>query len=84
MGKYLGQSSYRLGKLQYFFKISKIGEVIYCSENICSRKAYKFWRNMLYREGYAETMLVGVSPPLGNSRIGTDRPIFLEFSRLNL
>ena len=34
----LGRGSYYLAKLPYFLKISKIREIIYCSENICARK----------------------------------------------
>ena len=48
---------YSLGKLPYFLKISKIRESIYCAENICNPRTYSIWRNMIYRAGYAETMI---------------------------
>ena len=53
----LGHGSYSLGKRPYFLNISEIREVAYCSENICTRRAYRIWHNMIYRAGYAETMI---------------------------
>ena len=53
----LDAGAYELGKLPYFIKVYKIREIIYCAECLCARKTYMAWRNMLYREGYAETML---------------------------
>ena len=46
-----------LGGLSYCIKVSKIREIIYCAECLCARKTYMAWRNMIYREGYAETMI---------------------------
>ena len=44
-------------KTPYFLKISKIGESIYISEGVCSLRAYKEWRNTLYKAGYAESLV---------------------------
>ena len=46
----LGPCSYNIGKLQYFPKISKTREIIYCTDGICNRRIYRIWRNMLYTE----------------------------------
>ena len=54
---FLDPGSYHLGQLPYFLKISKTREAICCSENICNRRTYRTWRNMLYRAGYAETTI---------------------------
>ena len=51
-------NSYRLGNLQYVFKISKIRGIIYFSEGFCTLKTYKNWHDALYKAGYAETLLV--------------------------
>ena len=53
------QNSYRLEKLPYFLRISKLRAIIYVSEGICTLKTYKIWRNLLYEAGYAATLISG-------------------------
>ena len=43
-------------KPPYFLKISKIREVIYVTEGICSIIAYKEWHNTLYKAGYTDSL----------------------------
>ena len=51
------QNSLKLGELPYFFKISKIREIIYVSDGACTLKTYRDWRNFLYKAGYADPLL---------------------------
>ena len=55
----LDPGSYNIGNIPYFTKVSKIRDVIYCAECLCTRETYTAWRNMSYRAGYAETMIGG-------------------------
>ena len=43
-------------KTPYFLKVSKIREVIYVSEGVCTLRTYKGWRNSFYQSGYANAI----------------------------
>ena len=45
------QNSLKLGQLPYFFKISKIREIVYVSEGVCTLRTHRVWRNCLYKAG---------------------------------
>ena len=55
------QNALKVGKAPYFLGISKIREIIYISEGVCSVKSYRLWRNALYKAGYA-VALTGCGP----------------------
>ena len=44
-------------KTPYFLKVSKIREVIYVSEGVCSLRSYKGWHNSLYQAGYTNSIV---------------------------
>ena len=51
------RSSYRLGNLPFYLKNPKFRAISCCAENVCTRKTYVLWRNMLYEAGYSETSI---------------------------
>ena len=57
-----GRNALEVGKTPYFLKISKIREIIYISEGVCSLKSYRLWRISLYKEGHAEAPIGGGGP----------------------
>ena len=48
-----------LSRTTIFPKIPMASEIIYCTDGLCGRKIYMVWNNMLYEEGYAETLIGG-------------------------
>ena len=52
----MGPSNINSAKTPYFLKASKIREVIFASEGVCSIRTYKGWRNSLYQAGYANVI----------------------------
>ena len=44
-------------KTPYFLKVSKIREVIYVTEGVCTLRSYKGWRNSLYQAGYTNAIV---------------------------
>ena len=53
------QNALEVGKAPYFLKISKIRKIIYTSEGLCSLKAYRLWRNDIYKAVCAEALARG-------------------------
>ena len=54
---YLEPAPYNIWGIPYFAKVSEIREIIYCAEGTCNRTTYLVWRNMIYKAGYAESMI---------------------------
>ena len=50
-------ASIQNAKTPYFLKVSKIREVIYVTEGVCSIIAYKEWHNTLYKAGYTDSLV---------------------------
>ena len=44
-------------KTPYFLKVSKIREVIYVSEGVCSIKSYRGWHNALFQAGFTNAIV---------------------------
>ena len=53
----LDSGTYRLAKLPYFLKVSKIGDVLYCTEGRRESETYSPRHNMLYKAGFPETII---------------------------
>jgi len=44
-------------KTPYFLKVSKIREVIYVSEGVCSIKSHRGWHNALFQAGFTNAIV---------------------------
>ena len=53
----MGPREIQAAKTPYFLKVSKIREVIYVSEGVCTIRTYKGWRNSLYQTGCANAIV---------------------------
>ena len=44
-------------KTPYFLKVSKIREVIFVTEGVCSLRSYRGWRNALFQAGFTNVIV---------------------------